>query len=141
MKRQIKQKIIVQNKTDDCGKIVDFLKNSLKSINLPEEVVHDLRLVVEEAFINIVNYAYKNKERSTISIEIGIDDQQIKLTFIDTGFAFNPLTDSNKSIDDNDNCDGGMGIHIIKSLTDSQDYKRTEQRNVLTVTKNYAKSN
>lgn len=141
MKHQIKQKIIVQNNADDCGKIVTFLKNNLESINLPDEVVHDLRLVLEETFINIVNYAYKNKERSSISIELGIDEQQIQLTFIDTGFAFNPLTDGNKNIDDNDNCDGGMGIHIIKSLTDSQDYKRIDERNVFTVTKNYTQDN
>lgn len=137
MKYQLKQKTIVQNNAGECEKIVAFLKNNLEPINLPDEITYDLRLVLEEAFINIVNYAYKNKEKSSISIELEIDDQQIQLTFIDTGFPFNPLTDCKKSIDDNDNCDGGMGIHIIKSLTDSQDYKRIDESNVFTVTKNY----
>ena len=137
------QVISLQNKTSESSKLSDFLAEYISTNSIPDVIHHDLRLAAEEAFVNIVNYAFANKETHTISIEISSAANTISITFIDSGIEFNPLLpldiNSDKNIDTDDFCKGGMGIHLIKSLTDQQKYNRIDQRNVFTVTKNYSK--
>ena len=138
-----RQIISVQNKTSESIKLSDFLAEFISANNIPDAIHNDLRLAAEEAFVNIVNYAFSKQETQTISIEVRCNHNAISITFIDEGIAFNPLLvpgiNSGGSTNTNDLCDGGMGIHLIKSLTDKQEYNRINQRNVFTVTKNYSK--
>ena len=134
-----KQTIALQNKTSECGKLADFLTAFINSNDISGEIHNDLRLVLEEAFINVVTYAYSKEKNHSVTIEFIHSVNSISITFTDTGIAFNPLTDCDTSIETDDHCEGGMGIHIIKSLTDQQEYDRIEQRNVFTVTKHYTK--
>lgn len=134
-----KQTFVVQNRTSECCDLADMLAEFIKSNDTPDEINHDLRLVLEEAFINIVNYAYPGDKDHSITIEFNNSADSISITFIDTGIAFNPLTDCHTDIETDDHCEGGMGIHIIKSLTDQQEYDRIKQHNVFTVTKHYTK--
>ncbi|PCI08488.1 MAG: hypothetical protein COB77_02120 [Gammaproteobacteria bacterium] len=127
----------VRNKTADSKKLSAFLTQYLTSNNLPEGIHDDLRLAAEETFINIANYAFHIKGVYPVDIEARITVDTISITFIDSGIAFNPLLDCDKYIEDNEHCEGGMGIHIIKSLSDKQQYKRINQRNVFTITKHY----
>jgi len=136
MNPTIKQQLTIRNATSECDALMTFLSESLSKLNLSEEIYNDIRLASEETFSNIVNYAYQDNEE-TIIIEITASSQSVDLTFIDNGIAFNPLTDCNRDIDTIDKCEGGMGIHLIKTLTDEQAYKRTQQRNVFTLTKHY----
>ena len=136
-----KQKIIVNNTTTESKALSDFLSEYIRSNNIPTEILDDLRLVAEEAFANIANYAYPAEETQAVSIEIGHSSNAVSITFIDTGHPFNPLTVCKASIETGDHCDGGMGIHIIKSLTDQQEYNRIKKRNVFTIIKNYTTGN
>jgi len=132
-----KQNIVLKHKTCDCHKLHDFLTESMPSQNMPDEIQHDLRLVIEEIFSNIVNHAGVTSEDEKITVELSHCERSIHITFTDTGKAFNPLCDHENYMHDNDHSEGGMGVHLIKSLTDDQEYKRINQQNVFTVTKHY----
>ena len=134
-----RQTIIVQNKISDYSKLSDFLNDYVRSTHIADEIIDDLRLVLEETFVNIASYAFSDNEPHTVTIEFNHTADTVSLTFTDTGIAFNPITGCNKNIENENHCEGGMGIHIIMSLTDSQKYDRIEQRNVFTVTKHYTK--
>jgi len=141
MNKQVlnRQTISLQNKISDSGKLSDFLTEYAKTFEISDEIYHDLRLAIEEAFVNIASYAYAKEDQQTVAIELSHTSNEISITFTDTGIAFNPLTDPAESKGTDDHCEGGMGIHLIKSLTDQQKYNRIKQRNVFTVTKYYTK--
>ena len=136
-----KQKLTIKNSSDECATIADFLKDYIQDNNISVDVLDDLRLVLEETFINIVNYAHpaQQGQAEDVNIELSHDPASISMTFIDNGEKFDPLADNTKQMDIDDLCDGGMGIHIIKSLSDEQHYQRVGQHNVFTVTKHYTK--
>ena len=143
-KQKHKQQVIsLQNKKSECSKLSGFLAKYISTNSIPDVIHHDLRLAAEEAFVNIVNYAFANKKSHTITIEISSTSNTVSITFIDSGIEFNPLLppgiNSDENIDTDDFCEGGMGIHLIKSLTDQQQYNRIKQRNVFTLTKHYTK--
>jgi len=131
------QSITLQNKISDSSKLFDFLTQYARTFKIPDETYNDLRLVLEETFVNIASYAYEKDDTQTISVELKSTADEISITFTDTGIAFNPLTKSTSCMETNDHCEGGMGIHIIKSLSDHQEYNRAGQSNVFTVTKHY----
>jgi len=134
-----KQKITVDNTASQSTVLFEFILAYLKNNEISADIFDDLRLVVEETFINISRYAYPPDVTKNVDIEIEHSTDSVNITFIDTGYEFNPLTDNTKPIDTENYCEGGMGIHLITSLTDEQSYKRVEQHNVFTVTKHYTK--
>jgi len=136
-KSQNRQSATLQNKIAECEKLVDLWTNYAKSNNIPDDIKNDLRLVTEEIFANIINYAHESDDIQSVDIEFSSDTDSISITFTDTGIAFNPIVDCNKDIEQDDHCEGGMGIHLIMSLTDHQEYNRINQHNVFTVTKYY----
>jgi len=135
---QKRKSISLRNISSDSGKLSDFLTTYAKSFSISDESYNDLRLITEEVFINITSYGGMKNEQ-TIKIELTNTPTEINITFTDSGIAFNPLTDVTECQETDDHCDGGMGIHIIKSLSDHLDYKRIEQHNVFTITKHYTK--
>ena len=133
-----RQSISLRNISSDSGKLSDFLAVYAKSFNISDESYNDLRLIVEEVFINITSYASMDDEQS-IKIELDSTPTEINVTFTDSGIAFNPLTDATECQGTDGHCDGGMGIHIVKSLSDHLEYNRINQHNVFTITKHYTK--
>ncbi len=132
-----KQSISLRHRDCDSAKLHDFLSRHIPSDDISEDVQHDLRLVAEEIFSNIVNHADVSSEDNAITVELSHDSDAINIIFKDTGRAFNPVCDHENCIQDNDHAEGGMGIHLIKTLTDHQEYKRIGQQNVFIVTKHY----
>jgi len=136
MNKQINS-LVLKHRASDYGKLHDFITENIRSDNIPTEIGHDLRLATEEIFSNIINHADITSQDNKITIELTVTTLAIKISFKDSGKAFNPICSSGINMLDNDHSEGGMGIHLIKSLTDQQEYKRIDQQNVFTVTKYY----
>lgn len=92
-------------------------------------------LAVEEALVNVIHYAYPQPSGV---VEIGYRKEPKKLFFIikDRGLEFNPL-ENEKPLDRDspleERAEGGLGIHLIKNMTDAIDYQRIDGWNVLTL--------
>ena len=90
-------------------------------------------LILEEVFVNIVNYSKTDSIRVNSSFENSI----LTLEFIDDGVEFNPLLNEDpkmpESIEDAEV--GGLGIHLTKELSDDIEYDRIAGENHLKITK------
>ncbi len=141
-----RQQICLQNQQGECEKIFHSLTDYLKTHKIDTGIQDDLRLALEETFINIISYAYPDTSRSdtlmdsnlhNITVEFSHDESSVYIRFIDDGIAFNPLSDAAPFNADKALDEGGMGIHLLCSLTDAQFYQRSERTNVFTLTKHY----
>ena len=101
-----------------------------------EKFTYDLKLVTEEIFANIINHGYADNETGEIEVELVAVTDGIRLTVRDSAPAYNPLENARKQ-PARDFSQGGMGLIIIKSLTDEQHYSRNETQNVFSITKYY----
>lgn len=126
------------NKTSECNRLYAFLTDGLEQLPVTKEFRHDLKLVSEELLANIINHGYDSHAEETIDIELTVDGGSVRLSFTDSAKAFNPLERDTPDML-NDLSEGGVGILLVKSLTDEQHYKRENDHNVFTVTKNYNK--
>ena len=119
-----------------CERLYDFLAAALAQLPVTEAFRHDLKLVAEELLANIINHAYEDDAQGGIDIELIADAHAVRLTFSDAGKAFNPLHSTAPNAQ-GDLSEGGMGLLLVKSLTDEQSYNRVGGRNVFTVIKHY----
>jgi anti-sigma regulatory factor (Ser/Thr protein kinase) len=130
--------IQLSNRTSECNRLFEFLADSLEQLPVTKEFRHDLKLVSEELLANIIKHGYDSHTVEFIDIELAVDGRSVRITFTDSAGAFNPLERTSPDVL-NDLSEGGMGILLVKSLTDEQHYKRDNNHNVFTVTKNYNK--
>lgn len=123
--------LTVENRVEELARIAAAVENLAEQENWPPDFLFKVNLVLEEFGINIMNYGYDD----------GLHDFQIKLTsetdtvtieFIDDGKPFNPLED-NPEADTETNVDdrpiGGLGLFLIKEMTEEFSYRREDSRN------------
>lgn len=122
---------------DNLEEMIQFILLESKAIVDSGKIDYQLRLVSEEALINIINYAY-DKEVGELKISCEtINDDTIFIEISDTGVAFDPLQkeDPDITLPIEEREVGGLGIFIIKTIMDTVDYKREDGKNILTLTK------
>ena len=90
-------------------------------------------LVVEEAVINIMLYAYPEGNGSlTVELWQG-DGHLLHLQLKDQGPPFNPLEprELDLSAPLEERSIGGLGVHLVQSLSDGMSYQRENGSNLL----------
>jgi serine/threonine-protein kinase RsbW len=108
---------------------------------LPAALVATLNLVLEELVANTVTYGYyddgtRHPDR-TIEIRLSRHRDTVTLVVEDDAKPFDPTLreapDTEAALDDRDA--GGLGIHFVRTLMDTVEYRRVAARNRLTMTK------
>jgi len=104
---------------------------------LPEEVVSDLTLALEEAVSNVIRHGYGDRPDGLISVTFRATGESIVVTVEDAAVGFDPLKhpEPDLSVPVEARPAGGMGVYLIKRLMDEVDYRVYDGRNVLTLTK------
>jgi anti-sigma regulatory factor (Ser/Thr protein kinase) len=100
--------------------------------------LYAMNLAVDELVTNAVLYGFdKDPGNEQIVVEIAGRGDELRATISDTGREFDPRTIQPPNLDApiEERALGGLGIHLVRSLMDSVDYRRTGEKNVLTVTK------
>ncbi|MCQ2368848.1 MAG: ATP-binding protein [Paludibacteraceae bacterium] len=94
---------------------------------------NNIRLALEEAIVNIINYAYPDD--GPLRVEIAYKDNSTMVTLCDNGEPFNPLEQNDTELSDDLETRkiGGLGIMLIKQLTTSLKYERSLDENRLTL--------
>ena len=116
-----------------------FVGSICHDMRFNELTEQGIRLAVEEAVVNIMNYAYPDGTRAVILIEVDADADNEILTFVlrDEGVAFDPTT--YQEVDVNAHVGqqkvGGLGIHLMRHYMDTLAYERRDGQNILTMTK------
>jgi anti-sigma regulatory factor (Ser/Thr protein kinase) len=104
---------------------------------LQPESVFNVNLALDEVITNIIRYAHDDGRQHPIVVRLAIDQGVLTAHVEDDGRAFNPLEapvpDIGASIDERPI--GGLGIHLVRSVMNSVEYRREDGRNVLTMKK------
>lgn len=114
----------------------------LQAASLTVELIEDAQLIVEEVLVNIIQYGYENRSDGYIDLRIEINNQQLIMTFKDSGKPFNPLTEivlPDTSMDDEERSQGGFGFFLVQQLAQQVDYVYLNGNNILTVRQAIAK--
>ena len=123
-------------KTENLEIVNDFLAEKL--IGCPMKLLMQTQLAVEEIFVNISHYAYKDKTGEVnVLCELDKEKNLFTIIFEDTGIPFNPLKrdDPDVTATAEERNIGGLSIFLTKKLMDEVHYENKDGKNILTLIK------
>lgn len=134
--------LTMTNSIEEVGRLPQFLDSLFEATGCDQSVAFNLNLALEEAVVNVINYAYPKDGRVysfTLDVVAVREGEGTVLTFTltDNGAPFDPTkaADADTSLSAEDRPIGGLGIFLVRQLMDSVDYQFVDGSNVLTMTK------
>ena len=119
-----------------------FLADALEACpGLPPKTAMQFTLATEEAYVNIVQYAYAGKPAGTVALQFDCDptERMLHLALEDHGTPYNPLDrplpDLTQAADQRPV--GGLGIVLVRKLMDRVQYSRLDDANRLDFWKHF----
>ncbi len=114
-----------------------FITECCARYGIPNDVVLDLKLAVDEACTNIIEHGYKGMDPGSIILSFRIEPDRILVQITDFGHVFEPVEapkpDVEAALEDREL--GGLGLYLIYQTMDNIDYQSSEDGNTLTFTK------
>jgi serine/threonine-protein kinase RsbW len=99
------------------------LAGVLRTRATDSEVVADLKLALTEACSNSIRHAYADGREGTVEIRYELNGESLYVEVIDEGDGFDPAL---LRADARDLDEGGLGIAIIRAVTDELDIRARE---------------
>ena len=130
-------KLTLENDGRQVSLLSEFMKEVSGRLNLPAKPANDIRLAVEEAVVNAMDYAYPDGRKGEILVEADSDGKSLTFTISDAGAPFDPtaVPEVDITLPAEERPIGGLGLFLVRKLVDTMRYDRINDRNVLTLVK------
>ncbi len=129
----------IRNRLDETASLPSFLHSIQENLSLADTLTDTLNLAIEEALVNVIQYAYPPGEEGEVRLIAHWDARSRTLTFTleDNGRPFDPtaVADADTTLAVEDRPIGGLGIFLTRQLMDNVVYSRCNGRNRLTLSK------
>ena len=132
------ESLIVSAEVKNLDEVTDFVLQRPEIAACPKNTQLQLRLAVEEVFVNIASYAYDpSVGPAEVRCEVLEDPLRVVIQFLDHGKPFDPLAkeDADTSADALMERIGGLGILLVKETMDEVSYSYEGGKNILTILK------
>ena len=110
------------------GAFADSLSAKLEIV---PKIANKINIVFDEIYANIVNYSKATLATVFYSIENG----KLCISFTDNGIPYNPLeaAEPDTTLSADERAIGGLGIFMVKKMTESMEYEYKDDKNILTL--------
>ena len=127
-------------KIENYKELYSWIHKVCEEWNVNPELTNKLDMCGEEIFANIAFYAYpdgidSNGAKGLVEAQLQLIDDVIIFEFKDSGIEYNPLEkpDPDINLPPEERPLGGLGIFMTKEMADDISYKRTHDKNILTL--------
>ncbi|MCX6356977.1 MAG: ATP-binding protein [Candidatus Aureabacteria bacterium] len=129
--------LVLKNDIAEVGRLAGAVESFGRGHRLSGGVVHDARLALEEAVVNIIRHGHGAGRARRITVHMSVQRSELVLEVSDSGRPFNPLDlpppDLNIPVEQRRT--GGLGVYLVRKVMDSASYTRVKETNVLTMKK------
>ena len=137
METEIKRQLTLPNDVKQVPLLAEFIDGICEAAEVDMMLTMQLNLAIKEAVVNVMNYAYPAGTEGTVCIDAQMSNGVLQFVISDSGAPFDPTAraEVDTTLSAEERGIGGLGIHIVRQIMDSIDYKRVDGRNVLTLGK------
>ena len=116
---------------------IPTLAEWIEWLQIPEHLNMPINLALEEAVSNVMLYAYPKDKSGQVMVESWRWEDAIYFTISDSGIPFDPTQkeEADITLSAEERSIGGLGIHLVKQLMDKIEYRREDNKNILTLMK------
>ena len=131
-------RLTLSPRLNELTRVRNELDRYLQDGSLPDTARNALLVVAEEILTNIVRYGCCDEASDTIEVKVDQENTVVHMEFIDSGKPFNPLKAAGRATVGQlveNRKPGGIGVHLVRGLTNHQEYTRKADRNHFRITK------
>ena len=125
------ERISVVPGAESCKAVAAFADALSAKLEIVPKIANKIHIVFDEIYANIVSYSGATRA----SVSYHIENEKLTLVFIDNGTPYNPLEaaepDTTLSVEERQI--GGLGIFMVKKMTEQMEYEYADGNNVLTL--------
>jgi len=122
-------------KHENLEKFLNFISVLAEQNDLSPDTTMKIRLAIEEALVNILNYAYPECSGDVEICCRKENDTKLILEIFDNGIPFDPLLLPKPDLTSNlsDRKVGGLGVFFMREMAEDVHYRREGDANILTL--------
>ncbi len=132
---------VLINDRREIPRLADIAGRFGRAHRLSDEDVMNIQLVLDEVVINVIKHGYEDvgdADRHQIHVRLSLDGNHVLTIEVEDGArAYDPreapLPEFELPLEQRRI--GGLGVHIVKTIMDTMEYRREHDRNILTMTK------
>ena len=134
---KLQRSLTLPNDVETIPQLNEFIDTIAETIGLDMSLTMSLNLAIEEAVVNVMDYAYPAGTTGNVTIDVEGDKEWLTFIISDRGIPFDPTLKKEVDITlpAEERSIGGLGIHLVRQIMDSISYERTDGTNVLTLRK------
>lgn len=134
---RLHRSLTLPNDVETIPQLNEFIDCTAEEIGLDMSLTMSLNLALEEAVVNVMEYAYPQGQKGNVDIDIKAYDHCLVFILTDQGVAFDPTQkeDADTTLSAEERPIGGLGIFLVRQLMDAINYERVDGMNILTLRK------
>lgn len=120
----------------EIGTLISGIQLAAQREGWDDGLLNKVMLVAEEAVSNVINYSTPADPEERIEFRLSSDAATEAMTVSDSGPEFNPLVsapDVDTDLPLEERKVGGLGIFLIRRLSEKVEYSRVDGRNILKI--------
>lgn len=136
-KARLRQSLTLPNDINTIPQLCEFIEGICEELNLEMSTTMSLNLALEEAVVNVMEYAYPIGVQGDVTIEAIANEKCLVFIISDSGIPFDPTQkeEVDTTLSAEERSIGGLGIHLVREIMDFIDYKYRDSKNILTLSK------
>jgi anti-sigma regulatory factor (Ser/Thr protein kinase) len=131
---ETQSRLVVRADSAAMRQVGDFVAAFVKERGIAAGEAHRILILLEELLTNLIKYGYPDRSKlGRAEIALALDGTRLEIEFVDDGCAFDPFAAPQPNLDQplEERPIGGLGIHLLRSLSDETFYERRNENNVI----------
>ena len=135
---RLQRSLTLPNDINTIPQLNEFIDTVCEELEIDMALAMSLNLAMEEAVVNVMDYAYPAGTEGEVNIEAIADETQLHFIISDSDKPFDPTAkeEVDTTLSAEERPIGGLGIHLIRQLMDNISYERKDGKNILRLSKN-----
>ena len=130
----MQSRLIIRSDSSAMPAVDGFVAAFVREHGIAADEASRILILLEELLTNLVKYGYPDRpECGRAEIVLALNGGRLEIEFIDDGCAFDPFAVPPPNLEGplETRTPGGLGLHILRSLTDEASYERRNGNNVI----------
>jgi anti-sigma regulatory factor (Ser/Thr protein kinase) len=130
----MQSRLIIRSDSSAMPEVDAFVAAFVREHGVAPDEASRILILLEELITNLTKYGYSDRaECGRAEIVLALNSGRLEIEFTDDGCAFDPFSGEPPKLEMplETRTPGGLGLHILRSLTDEARYERRNGNNVI----------
>ncbi|MGE5363339.1 MAG: ATP-binding protein [Bacteroidota bacterium] len=125
------------NSISEIRRLGELCDSFAEEYQLSARAANAITVALDEIITNTISYGYDDQLIHSIHLEFYLAEKECMVIVTDDARQFNPLShpDTDLSLPLDEKKIGGLGLHLVKNLIDTVNYKYEGGKNIITLIK------